>query len=88
MKRSGQGQNITLTRSILQLISANIDDLILSSDWSLSPKLCSDWLGEHLTDKFQKWRQTNRQIDIFHKPLLNCSFAVKKLNKNVIKISL
>ena len=30
MKRSGQGQNITLTKS----------------DWSVSLKLCSDWLGE------------------------------------------
>ena len=67
--------------TIEQLISADTADLKLSSDWSVSLKQCSDWLGELLTDEFQKWRhtdkQTNKQTDIFHKPLLNCSFAVK-----------
>ena len=47
MKRSGQGQNITLTKS----------------DWSVSLKLCSDWLGELLTNEFQKWRQTDRHTN-------------------------
>ena len=48
MKRGGQGQNITLR---------------LSSDWSVSLKLCSDWLGELLTNEFQKWRQTDKHTD-------------------------
>ena len=45
---------------IEQLISAGTAVLILSSDWLVSLKLCSDWLSEPLTDEFQKWRQTDR----------------------------
>ena len=42
-------------------MSADTADKILSSDWLVSLKLCSDWLGEPLTDEFQEWRQTNKQ---------------------------
>ena len=55
--------NITCLRDrdLLRLIflnfffkhSSDTADLILSSDWSVSLKLCSDWLGELLTDDFQ-----------------------------------
>ena len=49
-------------------MSADTADIILSSDWLVSLTLCSDWLGEHLTDEFQKWRhthkQTNKQVDL------------------------
>ena len=73
----------------VQLILADTAHLILSSDWSVSLKLCSDWLGELLTDEFQKWRHTNKhtnkQTHIFHKPLLNCSFAVKKSIGNIVE---
>ena len=43
-------------------MSADTANKILSSDWS-GLKMCSDWLGELLTDEFQKWRHTNRQTD-------------------------
>ena len=56
---SGQAQKITR----FQLISADTADLILFSDWSVSFKLCSDWLGELLIDEFQKWRQTDKQTN-------------------------
>ena len=47
---------------IEQLISADTADLILFSDWSVSLKLCSDWLGELYADEFHKWhRQTDTQ---------------------------
>ena len=52
---------------------------ILSSDWSVSLKLCSDWLGELLTDEFQLlWHtqtQTDRQTDIVD--CWTATFAVK-----------
>ena len=44
-------------------MSADTADKILSSDWLVSLKLCSDWLGEPLTDEFQKWRHTDTQTD-------------------------
>ena len=53
-------------------MSADTADKILSSDWLVSLKLCSDWLDEPFkrrisrvaqTDK-QTNRQTNRQIDL------------------------
>ena len=42
-------------------MSADTADKILSSDWLVSLKLCSDWLDEPFTDEFQKWRQTHTQ---------------------------
>ena len=53
-------------------MSADTADIILV----VSLKLHSDWLGEPLTDEFQEWRQTHKQID-----LIDCwtaTFAVKK----------
>ena len=44
-------------------MSAETADKILSSDWLVSLKLCSDWPGEPLTDEFQEWRQTNTQTN-------------------------
>ena len=41
-------------------MSADTADIILV----VSLKLCSDWLGEPLTDEFQKWRHTDTQIDL------------------------
>ena len=45
-------------------MSADTADIILV----VSLKLHSDWLGEPLTDEFQKWRQTDththRQVDL------------------------
>ena len=38
-------------------------DKILSSDWWVSLKLCSDWLVNLLKEEFQKWRHTDRQTD-------------------------
>ena len=52
-------------------------DPILSSDWLATLKLCSDWLGEPLTDEFQKWHShTDRVIWYIVVELL--TFAVKK----------
>ena len=44
-------------------MTADTADLVVSSDWLVSFKQCSDWLGKTSTDEFQKWRQTNRQTD-------------------------
>ena len=43
-------------------MSADTADKILSSDWLVSLKLCSDCLGEPFTDEFQKWRQTQQAL--------------------------
>ena len=65
----------------LHLLSLNwTAEPILSSDWSVSLKLCSDWLGGPLTDEFQKWRQTDRHTNKVN--LIDCwtaTFAVKKI---------
>ena len=42
-------------------MSADTADKILSSDWLVSLKLCIDWVVILLKEKFQKWRQPNRQ---------------------------
>ena len=45
---------------------------ILSFDWSVSLKLCSDWLVNLLKEEFQEWhRQTDKQTKC-HDRLLNC----------------
>ena len=44
-------------------MSADTADKILSSDWLVSLKLCSDWLANLLKEEFHKWTQTNRQKD-------------------------
>ena len=47
-------------------MSDDAADKILSSDWSVRLKLCSDWLVKLLKEEFQEWhRQTNKQqIDL------------------------
>ena len=44
-------------------MSADTADLILSNDWLVRVKLCSDWLLNLLKEEFQKWRQTDTQTD-------------------------
>ena len=45
-------------------MSADTADKILSSDWSVSLKLCSDWLGEPFIRRISKWHaQTDRQVN-------------------------
>ena len=47
-----------------QLISAAIADLMLSSDWSVCLKLCTDWLVNLFKEEFHKWHtHTDRQTD-------------------------
>ena len=47
--KSKELHNLTLSCVLIeQLISADTADQILSSDWLVSLKLCSDWLSEPL----------------------------------------
>ena len=59
-------------------MSADTADLILSNDWLVRVKLCSDWLLNLLKEEFQGCdRQTDKQID-----LIDCwtaSFTVKNI---------
>ena len=78
MKRSGQRQ-YTWTADI----NWNSWSIILSSNWSVSLKLCSDcWFKpfkRRISRLWQTNRQTNRQIN-----LIDCwtaSFAVKKMKE-------
>ena len=59
---------------IEQLMSADKADKILSSDWSVSLKLCSDWFGEPFIRKISKVAQTDKQIN-----LLNCLLSQLKI---------
>ena len=50
---------------------------ILSSNWSVSLKLCSVWLVDSLKEEFQEWhKQTNTQIDLI--ACWTATFAVNK----------
>ena len=73
MKRSGQGQNITLTWSELNSWSNTVLWLVSKSQTML-------WLAWWAFNRWILKVETNRQTDIFYKTLLNCSFAVKKSN--------
>ena len=46
-------------------MSADTADKILSSDWLVSLKLCSDWLMKLLNEEFQDWhKHTRTQINL------------------------
>ena len=70
-------------------MSADTADLILSNDWLVRVKLCSDWLLNLLKEEFQGCdKQTNKQIN-----LIDCwtaSFAVKNSvsKQNKLKVYL
>ena len=44
-------------------MSADTADKILFSDWSVSLKLSSDWLGEPFIRRISKVAQTDRQAN-------------------------
>ena len=44
-------------------MSSDTADKILSSDWLVSLKLCSDWLDEPFKRRISKVAQTDRQSD-------------------------
>ena len=54
-------------------MSADTADKILSSDWLVNLKLCSDWLGEPLTDELLKWRQTDKFTVVFYSSIKLCT---------------
>ena len=60
MNRSGQGQTIKITKS------ADTADRILSSDWLVSLKLCSDCLDELFKRRISRVetnKHTNKQAN-------------------------
>ena len=58
-------------------MSADTADKILSSDWLVSLKLCSDWLDEPFKRRISKVAQTDKQTNWSDK-LLNCLLSQLK----------
>ena len=69
-------------------MSADTADKILSSDWLVSFKLCSDWLDEPFKRRISKV-ETDRQTDTHTNKvnLIDCwtaTFAVNNVNSNTM----